>query len=144
MPFKPNVPLPTVKFPSSALKWSTKQLQMAVVPEAVRRVGPHVWWCYKQVFGFIWLLLLLTPMMVLCAVIWILMAAGVHMVNYPEALISSGFNVAGSVPDYMKWAAGHRRQTLRERVFQSLALKMQTDRQAAGINFGESPKVRAR
>ena len=88
VPFKPKVPPPTVRFTSSALKWSTKQLQMAVVPDAVRRVGPHVWWCYKQVFGLIWLLLLLTPMLVLYAVIWILMAAGVHMVNHPEASIS--------------------------------------------------------
>jgi hypothetical protein len=96
----------TVKFPSSALKWSTKHMQLAVVPEAVRRVGPHVWWCYKQIFSFIWLLLLLTPMLVLYAVIWILMAAGVHMVNHPEASVSGGFNAAWSVPDYMKWAAG--------------------------------------
>ena len=101
MPFKPKVPLPAVKFPSSALKWSTKYLQMAVVPGTVRRVGPHVRWCYKQIFGFIWLLLLLTPMLVLYAVIWIWITAGVHMVNYPEALISSGFNAAWSVPDYM-------------------------------------------
>ena len=59
-----------------------------VEQEAVRRVGPHVWWCYRQIFSFIWLLLLLTPMLVLYAVIWILMAAGVHMVNHPEASIS--------------------------------------------------------
>ena len=100
----------TVKFPSSSLKWSMKQLQMAVAPKAVRRVGPQVWWCYKQVFGFIWLLLLLTPMLVLYAVIWIWIAAGVHMVKYLEALISSGFNAAWSVPDYMKWAASRRKE----------------------------------
>ena len=110
MPFNPKVPLPTVKFPSSVLKWSTKQVQMAVVPEAVRRVGPHVWWCYKQVLGFIWLLLLLTSMLVLYAVIWILIAAGVHMVNHPEALVSGGSNAAWSVPDYMKWAAGRMKE----------------------------------